>query len=614
MENPFKNFSPAEKNINNVEPDKNAEIEKEFQFLESVAENDLENFGQTNENFVVNFKKSNEILGNTPELDLEIKSIQEKYEKEKKVFKSSFLSKLKNSAKYTAIGLYSLALVAHVGKKELPEYLDKTKEPEKIEWNESTNSEIEKLSNEYALLIKEDTSYQDIPDSFFKERMVNFVAKYGPDIKVVHPGDNMGLGDKMSDFVFQKVLRQREGKAHVAIGNSIFYEEKNLKMAEDSSGYDWDSSSLSDFFAEFAHHINRDWSFRRSLAYAEDLARRGFQQGEMYSDINSAEFQAHDVTQGALGTYFFPNTKEDLKYDFEDIYNIYQDYYRELIKTRGYENNDDIELLTWDVLSPYQRLEEVFDNKEVVFTNLNKVRDLLDNLPASQVLKSTLFSVLTSSLPLSKADNDYERIIDEHEGIQEILDARNLALKDSKKMENLGEVLLQKLKNDDKYIYANFTKRIFDDNFLKKLSGDITDVENSKIIERVLRIYIYSLSRAIEGTAHGYADLNDYPKQWAYEQYQSYSRDMFRYYSKEEDVDYVRENYRKVEEHEELTTALEHYIKKDPSELNKSFEKASRAYQPIILRLKQGLAQYGNVDLNRDFYIDGKSPLSKILE
>ncbi len=43
-------------------------------------------------------------------------------------------------------------------------------------------------------------------------------------------------------------------------------------------------SNLGDFSAEFAHHLNQDWSWSRSCAYVEDLARKGLSKEKMYEE------------------------------------------------------------------------------------------------------------------------------------------------------------------------------------------------------------------------------------------------------------------------------------------------------------------------------------------
>ncbi len=249
---------------------------------------------------------------------------------EKRKLKSSFLKQLKGVIKYTSGGIVALALTAHLAQKEYPDYISKEKEPTKIEWNESTQKEIKKLSHEYVLIIKTDPAYEKIPDSVFEKRFIDFVAAYGPDIKIAYTGDGSRIENKINKWSIKHVFNRTDRYAQYADG-VIFLEEKNLKMKDDNSGYDFKTSNLVDFLAEISHHINYDYTVRRSIAYTENLILHDFNQKKMYKDPYSVEYQAHEITRSAISKYLAPED-HNLNTDFVDIYNAEHKNYREIFK------------------------------------------------------------------------------------------------------------------------------------------------------------------------------------------------------------------------------------------------------------------------------------------
>ncbi len=137
-------------------------------------------------------------------------------------------------------------------------------------------------------------------------------------------------------------------------------------------------SNLGDFSAEFAHHLNQDWSWSRSCAYVEDLARKGFVQEKMYEDPYSNEYQAHTITEIAIGIYLAPRDA-NLNVSFTDIYNTLQDFYRGFTHTRGWERGrEQIKNLLFYALQG-RSLSEITENKKVILGNLENLRNSVEN-------------------------------------------------------------------------------------------------------------------------------------------------------------------------------------------------------------------------------------------
>src|SRR3989344_3574140 len=625
MKNQFEQPQNQDEN-QKKESDENSDIERLLEGVEKNAEDDLNNFEKSNNDFIDREKELLNISENDPKVESEISAIKEKYKSEKKKLKLSFLSRLKKVAKYTTGGIVALAFTAHFAQKEYPDYLSKEKEPTKIEWNEPTQKEIKKLSHEYALIMKSDSVFKETPDSIFENRFTDFVATYGPDIEIVHPGDDMSAGNKVYDWIFSGVLRQPSGRAHDAIGGTLFYEEKDLKMKEDSSGYDFQTSSFSDFVAEFSHHIKNDWSIRRSFAYAEDLVRGGFQQIGMYEDPYSSEYQAHEITQNAIAKYLVPD-ENNLNVDFVDIYNVEQEYYRELVKTRGYEKNADIEELNWKILME-KKFNDIVKDKEIIFQNLEKIRDILDGIDIDKNLKGDLFSIMVTNFPLENSNNNYELISSKAQEIGKIFEMKKLAISDPKNFNSLPQDLEKKFKVDSEYTYASLTRKIFDDDMLEKMRTGLGDENQNLSTEKLYKLNIYGLSKAIEGSGFGYKDANEYSVQWAFEKYESYLKSIGRSLKDKEATEYklgigdTQDELRKMEKYKSLTYALESYIKKDTYRLNKISEDYSETFgltggddiRYTIVELQRGLLNNGTPDVKRDFFYDGQSPLSKILK
>lgn len=441
----------------------------------------------------------------------------------------------------------------------------------------------------------------------------------------------MSIGNRISDYVFQNVLNQPEHRAHYGSG-TLFYEEKDLKMNEDSTKYDTETTSLGDFIAEFSHHINRDWELRRSFAYAEDLVRKGFQQQQMYGDLFSSEYQAHSVTQTAIAKYLFPDNN-DLNVDFVNLYNTEQEYYREFIKVRGYEKSEDIEDLTFDLLQN-KKFEDIVKDKIIIFQNLEEIRNLLDVLEVSNNLKGDLFSIMINSFPLEKSNNNYHLIVEKSTELGEVLELREVALRDPSKISILIENLEEKYKNDKDYVYASVTKRIFDDDMMDKIDSNL---DYNQII-KAYKLYIYGLTKGIEGSGIGYKNANEYPVQWAYEKYESYLTKAKKEVRKEvlskiennaeveesltSKLSNTKEELTKIEIDKYLSYALEYYLKKDISGLKSLNEKiiwelstqSKNEIESIIERLQKGLEENGSPDLERDFFDDGRSPLLMLLK
>ena len=602
------------------------------------AEDDFNNYEKSDNNFIAREKGRLGILKNDPKIESEILATKEKYKLEKKKLKSSFLSRLKKIIKYATGGAIALAFTAHFAQKEYPDYLSKEKEPKKIEWNESTEKEIGKLAHEYALLIKEDSVFSEIPDSVFENHFTQFVIDYGPDIEVVHPGDDMSIGNKISEYVFQNILNQPDHRAHYK-GGTLFYEEKNMKMNEDSTEYDIETTSLVDFVAEFSHHINRDWEMQRSFAYTEDLVRKGFQQQQMYEDPYSSEYQAHSVTQNSIAKYLFPDSKK-LNVNFVNLYNTQHEYYREFMKMRGYEKIEDIEELDFNLLMN-KKSDDIAKDKHIVFQNLENIRNSIDKIGSGlgKKIKSELFGIIIENFPLEKSNLNFEKIAS---NAKELIEIKNKSLNNENSFLNLTKELEEKFKNDSEYNYVSMTESVFDESMVKKidsLRGNDAQIEYAM---KLYKLYVYGTLKAIEGNAFGYSNgykLDNFGENRfstgfgkvrnaisSYCEYLNNTKESLTRSGEthSEKIQNFIENY-KIGVKEPLSYfwySLEQYIENNKTELDSEIKdfshnlpKALNSWEyETLLKLQKGLNENHSPDLKRDFLENNNSPLSKILE
>ncbi len=471
MKNSFENSVQNTQNI--PESDQEADFEKAEAQIEKSADYDITVFEKLNNAFLEH-EKQRFGLENNQELNAEIAAVQEKYRSEKKKVKSGFLRKLKKIGKFTIKGIIALAITAHFTQKEFPDYLSKETEKEEkhVTWNESTRAELEKLSNEYTLAMKTDSVYAQMPDSVFKNRFMNFVKTWGSDITIVHPGDDMSVGDKMNEIIFEDVLRQQHDKSHYDNG-TIFYQRKHLDSTTYSQS-DFDkNSSFEDFCAEFSHHINKDWTLRRSFAYTEDLVRKGFDQSQMYEDAYSSEYQAHVITQDAIGKYLIPDN-HDLNVDFVDIYNTEQEYYREFRKTKSYEGSKQVDGFVFTLLS-LRNIEDVYSKKENIFKNVESLRNTIETLNTDDETKGKISEIITWAYNLDNLNQNLEQMVsDTREVIQ----------------------IAEKLKTNDLPTSSSTLEEVYIENLLAKNPDDKTthyfegvNPEKAKTIRNIVHAY-----------------------------------------------------------------------------------------------------------------------------
>lgn len=647
MEHPqdnIPNSASFEKNINKTDINSENQIdhdtEKLAEKIESRAQIDLENFERSNDDFI-NAQWSTIVTEEKPlELQVGVREVQEKYKKEKRKLKSTFLSVLNKVGKVIIDGTMMVILLGHINQKEYPEYLDKNNEktPNKIEWNQATTKEIKKLAHEYALIIKTDTAgYGKIPIEFFEARFENFVANYGPDIQIVHPGDNMDIKDQVYDFLFEKILRQSKGRAHDGFGGTIFYENKTLSKKhgadEDPDRYDLETSSLRDFAAEFSHHINNDWSLQRSSVYVDGLLRSGFQQGDMYEDPFSPEYQAHTITQSAISEYLFPDSN-DLSVNFVDVYNTKQEYYRELIKMKKYTNNEELQFLTWNLF--YNKFSKQVSDKEAIFKNLAGIRHAIDNANIPNDKQNIFFSIMVKQFKLNVPNNNYEKITEEAEGVIEIFEDKNNALNDSTQFGKLATDLENRFRSDFDYVYVTIAPEIFDkdydDEMKQKISKTFSNAylyQDSKQIEsmeKLNRMNIYATLKSIEGQSLGYGSNSEYDLNRSFYNYKSDLSDVEIFLEKRDsgsdsrNVIHLKHEQFEIRKYEQLARILVLYCKNDTSGLISFIKNASditdnpdESINTMFIKLLKGLETYGSPDLKRDFFVNGKSPLPDLL-
>lgn len=600
--------------------------------ISSAAEIDLNNSSKSTNHFVAAEKARLGVLEDTPALESEIKQTLDKHESRRKRLLSAFMSKVKKVAKYTAGGVTALAFTAHFAKQEYPDHLSKDTEPPPIEWNESTRADLEQLAHEYALLIKsEKGEFANIPDSIFENRFMDFVTTYGPDIQIIHPGDDMDWDDKMYNDIFEGVLKQPAGKAHDALGGTLFFEDKTLKKYSEEYGdttkYDWETTSLVDFSAEFAHHINNDWSLRRAFAYADDLASQGFKQGGMYGDPYSSEFQAHSVTQHAIHDYLFPGAKE-LSVPFEDMYNLHQDYYRKFVNTRGYERDEDIEEISWIFYT--MNFSQLQINKGAVFKNLDFIRDGIDGLEISDESKGDLFGLMVTTTPLQNPDNTYEVFLTEAKGFAKILETKRLFMDNKTSLRGFIEELQNRYSTDAGYLYASLTEEIIDYNLYYKVRYESKDFSREDVC-KFFELYTYGIAKSIEGKGLGHQttlDEGDFDS--ASRDYESYLVSSIKSLG-EDSSDEAKDAKIKKEILDKMThlelnryliSTLSSYIEGSKVLVNEyanEFQKRTKNWSEnwqrnLIIRLQEGINSHEKPDLERDFFENGESPLEKIKE
>ncbi len=419
-------------------------LEKLLTSAEESAATDLENAEKSDADFI-EYRKNLAQLESNAKMEAEIVAVQEKYALKKQKHKSSFLTKLKNIGKYTTGTIATLALVAHFAQKETPDFLPADPEPTKVEWNASTEQEINKVANEYILAVKNDSIFKSMPESVLRQRFMDFIATYGHNIKVVNTEADMNMYDEINEMIFSKVLMQKNGRAHYDAG-TIYYEDKHLKDTTKYDSKDFDeNASLGNFLSEFSHHINDDWEMRRTFAYAEELVTSGFNQLSMYEDPYTPEYQAHMVTQNAVIQYLTP-LDHQFTASFPEIYNTNLEYYNALIATHGYETHDQITNLVFDLTmnKPFKAMAE---QKEIVLSNLQKIRETIDALDADKTVKSALFEIMSDRdiYPIESAGVNYEKICDD---IKDAIALREGALKDEALFNAFGEKVKALLGDD----------------------------------------------------------------------------------------------------------------------------------------------------------------------
>ncbi len=390
-------------------------VEEFLKTLDSRLETDAHTFNIINDQYVLEEKQYLNL--NEPNLELEskIKSIKEKYNTQREAFEMLVLPKIKSIGKRIAqgaIGAVTLVgAIAHLEKQELPEYLSKDTNPKEIEWNDDTKKELGKLSYEYALLMKQDSVYKDkeVPREVFENRFMDFVREYAPEIQIIHPDDQKGLGNHLYEWTFRNVFGSSKNRAHY-VRDVLFYQEQNIKWSADKSKYIDTTSSLIDFKAEVSHHLNGDWSLDREAAFVDDFISNYFQQRKMYRDVYTNEFQAHEVAEKAVNRYLAIKDR-NFEVEFVDVYNIYQDYYREFIKMKEYGSSGDIEMLLYLYLNDDDwSFIQLKENKEIVFENLKEAKRLIDLLPEdiSSTVKQSLFRDLTHKVALNKQNPNFK--------------------------------------------------------------------------------------------------------------------------------------------------------------------------------------------------------------
>ncbi|MEK7113530.1 MAG: hypothetical protein AAB873_01750, partial [Patescibacteria group bacterium] len=399
-----------------------------------------------------------------------------------------------------------------------------------------------------------------------------------------------------------------------------------MKMNEDSTEYDIETTSLVDFVAEFSHHINRDWEMQRSFAYTEDLVRKGFQQQQMYEDPYSSEYQAHSVTQNAIAKYLFPDSKK-LNVNFVNLYNTQHEYYREFMKMRGYEKIEDIEELDFNLLMN-KKSDDIAKDKHIVFQNLENIRNSIDKIGSGlgKKIKSELFGIIIENFPLEKSNLNFEKIAS---NAKELIEIKNKSLNNENSFLNLTKELEEKFKNDSEYNYVSMTESVFDESMVKKidsLRGNDAQIEYAM---KLYKLYVYGTLKAIEGNAFGYSNgykLDNFGENRfstgfgkvrnaisSYCEYLNNTKESLTRSGEthSEKIQNFIENY-KIGVKEPLSYfwySLEQYIENNKTELDSEIKdfshnlpKALNSWEyETLLKLQKGLNENHSPDLKRDF-------------
>lgn len=321
-------------------------------------------------------------------------------ESNKEEFFNRFLARIKRYSLYGLSAVASVVTIGHLSEKEHPDFIENAPiESKRLpNWDSKTYEELKRLSEEYAVFVETTESEHSITKEEAEKKFMDFVGRYGPDIKIISPAEDVGFAGRM-----HKILLRDDKRAHYEIGNTIVYEPK--KLTKDKKGeWDFSTSGIREFIAEFSHHLNHDASITRMIAYTEDLAEKKLDQQAMYDDIYSSEYQAHSITQNAIAEYLSPiNT-----YTFPEIYNTYQAYYRACTEASNCEDNDDKEYLLYTYVFN-KKIADVINNKEIFIANLSSLRSILKNLKRDNRQKSNLFAAIIDTYPLDKK-TDYAEL------------------------------------------------------------------------------------------------------------------------------------------------------------------------------------------------------------
>ncbi len=283
--------------------------------------------------------------------------------------------------------------------KETPSKIEKN--TDKVEFSKETKTQIDKLSDEYLEVYRCDNESAKIADEDIKNRFVQFVKDYAPDVEVVPIGQEKTKIDKAYNWVFAKILRQREGRSHYG-PSRVFYEENKMEYSDEGKP---SSSNLGSFIAEVSHHINDDFSVRRAAKYAKDFVAGGFSQHRMYFDVNSVEFQAHTIAESAVRNYLFCKPEDFNHLDFQKICNTYIDICQlskqyEKYGAVGFAENMD-EHFVWD-----ENPKSVIERFDTIKSMVPVLADFIDSEcgALSETSKKDIFERMFNKAVVNKED------------------------------------------------------------------------------------------------------------------------------------------------------------------------------------------------------------------
>jgi hypothetical protein len=126
----------------------------------------------------------------------------------------------------------------------------------------------------------------------------------------------------------------------------------------------------------------------------------------MYADMYSSEFQAHSVTECSIQAYLEPYNDS---FNFSEIFNLYLAYYKKIINGENYEDKKD-KAYIYDNFESTD-IESLKQYQTPLFSNLDKIREIINKTDYDTEKKSLLFRYLINIAFLGNPDIDYSQLV-----------------------------------------------------------------------------------------------------------------------------------------------------------------------------------------------------------